>query len=757
MPLRLPEIDSRNFQQLVDETLARVPIHTPEWTNFGPSDPGVTLVQLYAFLTENLIYRANQIPMRNRAKFLDLLQIGLRTASAARGLATITNVQAPAAVEMIAADLELLAGKFPFRTTRGLHVLPVEGQLFVKRPLSVERPELLSYYKLLYASYDSDLPAETTLYETAPVAPGETLIDFSTTIDHSLWIALVAREEHADRTGEDRWATIRQALAGRTLSLGLAPSTDVEQRILRPGNGGRAPADLLVFEMPQTDGEGMIGLDEAGVPDPRYRRIEARADFDPLTECGVVELALPSADGLRLWRNLDPLEAGVGELPPSLEGDAAADRVVTWLRVRATGGAHVRLRWAGINATPIRQIERVLAERLPDGDGTPDQVRRLARAPVLAGSVRVMTTSFDRERTWSEIDDLLAAGPEVPVAGAPPTTAPTDVFLADHEAGVLRFGDGLAGRRLPVEARVFADYLYSEGAEGNVSAGAIKDAPLLPAGFAATNPIATWGGADAETVAEGEKQVRRMIQHRERLVTAEDFVTIAWRAPGITIGRVEVLPAWHPSLAPAAIGVAPGVVTLLAIPRHDPAHPQAPRADRPFLDALCRHLDPRRLVTTELVLRGPAYRGIWISVGVEVAGGVAIAETTEAVRQCLRAFLSPLPPAGLAEQQAPLYGSPPERARLGWRLNEAVHARVLMAEAARVPGVVSVADVLLSEGGGPAVPSIPINGIELPELLGISVVQGAPVDLALLRGDPAPSAADPSRRRLPVPAVVGSC
>jgi hypothetical protein len=148
MPLRLPEIDSRNFQQLVDETLARVPIHTPEWTNFGPSDPGVTLVQLYAFLTENLIYRANQIPMRNRAKFLDLLQIGLRTASAARGLATITNVQAPAAVEMIAADLELLAGKFPFRTTRGLHVLPVEGQLFVKRPLSVERPELLIRQRL---------------------------------------------------------------------------------------------------------------------------------------------------------------------------------------------------------------------------------------------------------------------------------------------------------------------------------------------------------------------------------------------------------------------------------------------------------------------------------------------------------------------------------------------------------------------------------------------------------------------------------
>ena len=42
------------------------------------------------------------------------------------------------------------------------------------------------------------------------------------------------------------------------------------------------------------------------------------------------------------------------------------------------------------------------------------------------------------------------------------------------------------------------------------------------------------------------------------------------------------------------------VVTVVVAPRHDPANPAAPRPDTPFLDALCRYLDPRRLVTTEL-------------------------------------------------------------------------------------------------------------------------------------------------------------
>ncbi|MCB0253129.1 MAG: putative baseplate assembly protein, partial [Anaerolineae bacterium] len=85
MPLTVPNLDDRNFEQLVAETRARIPVHTPEWTNLNDSDPGITLVQLFAFMTENLLYRSNRIPERNRKKFLSLLNIPLRPASPARG------------------------------------------------------------------------------------------------------------------------------------------------------------------------------------------------------------------------------------------------------------------------------------------------------------------------------------------------------------------------------------------------------------------------------------------------------------------------------------------------------------------------------------------------------------------------------------------------------------------------------------------------------------------------------------------------
>ena len=73
MPIPNPSLDDLTFVQLVEEAKKKIPLLTKFWTNYNVSDPGITLLELLAWLTENQIYSLNKIPKRNYLKFLKLL------------------------------------------------------------------------------------------------------------------------------------------------------------------------------------------------------------------------------------------------------------------------------------------------------------------------------------------------------------------------------------------------------------------------------------------------------------------------------------------------------------------------------------------------------------------------------------------------------------------------------------------------------------------------------------------------------------
>jgi hypothetical protein len=753
MPITLTTLDDRRFDDLVEEALGRASVHTPEWTNLNRSDPGVTLIEVFAFLTETLLYRANQIPERNRRKFLQLLRIPLRTASAARGLVTITNAApSPNPLPVVLPEgVEVRAGQVPFRTSRPLDVLPIEARFYVKRRINNPSADIRQYYQQLYASYRGVAPEITpALYEAVPFPSADgTPVDLSGTIDNAVWLALLRRSSDTLLTVDN----VRHRIANRTLSLGVVPSLEQADATLPAGRPfGAAASVTLKVDAPRVPDSGGLPAD----PSQRiaeFQSLAVKADGDVFNIPGIVDIALPGESSLRVWNNIDPLEAGVGGLPPAIDDESVEARVVTWLRLGPSVATAARFLWMGINAVPVTQRARVASELLPAGTGEPDQIVRLALAPVLPETVRItVTTPLGESSEWQLIDDLGAAPPEVrvadprqppgrrivpakPDADAPLQRDPSHVFAINAESGEVRFGDGARGARPPEGAVIRASYDYALGAAGNVSAGQITTPSSLPEGFKVANPVDTWGGADAETVAEGEKQIARYLQHRDRLVTADDFRTIVLRTPGVSIGRVEVLPAYHPDHGGAEV---PGVVTLMLVPSYDPLQPDAPLPRKPFLDAICRYLDPRRLVTTEVVLRGPDYRGIWISIGVKVAAGSNDSEVREAVERDIRAFLAPT--AGgqqtLPDDPAVLLGGGATSAG-GWKLGKAVVALELAAVANRTRGVEFVEeDVLLADTAGPAVPRVEMIGLQLPRILGISVTSGAPMPLDALRGTP---------------------
>jgi hypothetical protein len=74
MPLSLPNLDDRSYADLVEEARSLIPSYAPEWTNHNPSDPGITLVELFAYLTELLVYRVNRVTDDNIRAFLKLIK-----------------------------------------------------------------------------------------------------------------------------------------------------------------------------------------------------------------------------------------------------------------------------------------------------------------------------------------------------------------------------------------------------------------------------------------------------------------------------------------------------------------------------------------------------------------------------------------------------------------------------------------------------------------------------------------------------------
>ena len=740
MPLELPVLDDRTYEQLLDDAKRRIPSHTPEWTNFDvESDPGITLVQLFAFLTDNLLYRANRIPERNRLKFLQLLGIPLQPAAPAEGLVAIRNERGPVQALVLKPGVPVTAGSVRFLTRSGLTVLPIEGQVYYKQPVdpaSSRHAGLLRQFdavrqaRLAQAAATGSAAPDVDLrfYETMPLRlptasePGPVFDLVNDTLDGAIYIALLAPKNVP-------LDVVREAIANKTLSIGVAPALvdDAPPLLPQARSAQRLPVPSLIYELP----------DPTVSSSTRYTRLRVIQEPDVLGDVGVVQVELPGAGALKTWEFGEPLDEGAGDYPPRLEDEQVKARLLTWVRIKVAAPATTgvvappviaRLTWLGVNAVAVRQAVVVSNETLGSGNGEPDQAARLANRPVIADSLRLETQTADGTwQLWRLTDDLLAADED------------DRVFTLDPEAGDIRFGDGLRGARPAAGQRMRASYEYGGGVAGNVAVGAISASPdaRLQGGFKIENPVPTWGGDEGESAEEGERNIPRYLRHRDRLVTAQDFEDVAMRTPGVDMGRVEVLPLFHP----ARSGSNPGVVTLLAVPRYDALRPRWPLPDRLFLQTVCDHLDPRRLITTEIYVRGPEYLDVYLSVGLRVREGHFRDVVIQDVRTRLEEYLSALPPGGPDAE--------------GWPLSRRLMKKDLEAAVTRVAGVEYVESMQMGVGSAADVDFRDLAGLQLPRLARLSVREGEAESLAALLGETTPGAS--TAEVVPVPVSRTKC
>jgi predicted phage baseplate assembly protein len=607
--VRLPEIqlDDRRFQDLVSEARTRIARACPEWTEHNVSDPGITLIELFAWMTEMTIYRLNRVPDKLHVALLDLLGIRLDGPTAAKTSLRFKLADVPAEPILIK------GGETEVGTPRTAHDESIIFQVDEDFTVPAMRP---TAYVLQRHGQVKDVG----------VADGE------------------ARPQ-----GSDQLAFGSPPQVGDGLYLGFEQPLDrliiqVEVDASQARGAGVNPEDPpLRWEVSSTDGTWA----EAKVLE------DLTGGFN--YGSGTVELELPPRSVIAPFggHRLYWLRCRIAET--SVSGKSGA----TYAHPPEIYSITAAPMGALLPATHAARVER---EILGVSDGTPGQVFPLRNKPVLkleAGeTLEVQDPESGDWARWEPRPDFVGS------------TQFDRHFVLDLVSGEVELGPAIRetdgswtqyGAIPPKDAVLrFTRYRHGGGRAGNVSANTLTVLKsTIPGVDTVTNPEPATGGVDAEIISHARQRAAMEIRSRYRAVTAEDFEFLAGEASPRVARAVCVPPRDG------------GPVQLHLVPRVYPADRKLEwdelMPDKDLLDEVGAYLDERRLIGTTVKLEPCRFRGLSVVVNLQAHPLADTARVEEDVAHALYTYLNPLVggnptgpgegwPFGRALNQGELYG-----------------------------------------------------------------------------------------------------
>jgi predicted phage baseplate assembly protein len=591
MALPTPQLDDRRFQDIVDEAKTRIPRYCKEWTDHNVSDPGVALIELFAWMTDMLLYRVNQVPDKLYVTFLNLIGVHLEPPRAARAPVTMylsapqpNDVSIPEGTEVATVRTETSEAivfttdaPLPVRTAKLISVLTAHANA---RPGDFTRHDVRRL----------EAPDNAVRVFSTPPTPGDAFY-LGLERDHSHHVlAVLMFCDEAAGGGVDplQPPLIWEAWSGS--EAGWIPC-DQERDTTKALN---VPGEVMMH-MPM--------MAEQSLADQRAYWLRCR---------------LTPVSGTQSMYYASPL---LGQL-----------------RVESRGGT--------VNA---RHATTIYNEVLGRSDGTPGQRFKLLNAPLLARDphrdhlVVEPLSGPDERQSWHEVDDFAES------------TQDDLVYTLDSMSGELTFGPSLLqpngkvfqfGATPSKGARlIFARYQYGGGTLGNAAKGALSVLKSsIPYIARVANRDSAVGGTDAETLEHAKLRAPQFLRSRTRAVTCDDFVYLANQVEGVWQSYC-LAPALQPG---AAHDPKPGTVTVLILPRSDQREgliePRMMVADPELLQRVQNRLEQHRLLGTNIEVRAVRYAWIGVSVTLRVPERTEPA-LMEVVRQkgeeALYRFLNP--------------------------------------------------------------------------------------------------------------------
>jgi hypothetical protein len=519
MPLPLPNLDTRRWADLVEEGRALIPRYAPQWSDHNVHDPGITLIELFAWLIEADIYRTNRVPPRHRRKFLQLIGFTPRPPTPARVVLRFV-MKSGGPPQHLPAGLMLSAStgatRFPFRL---LHDLVV---------IDTELAAVQAFDGKAYADYTRDQkgrfnfslwgPAPSNSVPVDPTMQPALYLGFSKALpvgrSVSLWFRFAGprtdsgeRQRIMDETQAaqaacrpiypippcppmavtDRWCP-PEPDASIPIATTVGPTVPFHQSIrtaweywdgatwwaldsalgeVLDETRGFTLDGSVTFKLPT-----LMGLEKFGVVKDKLHYLRCRLVAGPLdylpTVLNVEVNAVPAEQAIAA-RGTFMIRPGVlpavGQEPQvgalgHLDLDIAKDGAIVKLAFASTEDSpEVRVITYEAAKASVPGKLTVTLVTIGHGTGLPGFKSILPDAPVVPSSVRLWTLTAGKLAKWTMCPDLDASGR-------------TDAhFVLGATTGEISFGDGERGRVVPLDATILASFDTSAADNGNVSAG----------------------------------------------------------------------------------------------------------------------------------------------------------------------------------------------------------------------------------------------------------------------------------------------
>jgi predicted phage baseplate assembly protein len=667
--LPLPQLDDRDFQSLVDEARTRIAHTCPAWNEHNVSDPGITLIELFAWMTDMLVYRVNRLPEKAQIALLDLVGVQLAPVKVASAELRF-RLSAPAAAPLPIDIGTEVASSHP---TSGAPVLFATVEPIMVPPLRLAAMVMI----------DGTAVSEVWVREgvARPASTQRPGISNPRRPDDALYFGF-----HDSLSSLVIEVAVEAELGRGT---GIAPDAPAWAWEVAGGDGEWLPATVL------SDGTGGFNY-KAGVVELQLPRVEGAVTIAGRRlhwlRCRL--LGSSDTDG-RGYTHAPRLErASVAALGALVRAENASRVAVTGTLVRgehalraAANGAPAQGARAGQGAgTPPAPSHEQAAgpsggEILGYSDGSPGQSFRLRRRPALSlgtdDGLDVLEPSTGNWVPWSLQSSFAGSRAE------------DRHYCFDAVAGEVSLGPAIRERdnwvqrgAIPPEgAALRIRYRWGGGVAGNVDADTLTVLRHSIVGIASvTNPRPAKDGLDAESLTDALRRAPIELRAHSRAVTAGDHAVLARQASQLVARARCVAPRPAQPPQPAQVRILPVVSRVTA--RVEPAE-LLPSEE--LLATVAGYLDEHRLLGAQIEVTPMVLRGVKVVAEVQAEPGADPIELERLVAGALYRYVNPYVGGSLAGDGE------------GWEYGRALAVGEVEVVVRAVPGVREVTILRLYE------------------------------------------------------------